>query len=279
VIGAIVGSRLAVFIDRPDRFLESWSSLRVLMMGQSIIGALIGGLVGVELAKRRAGIALSTGDAFVAPLAVGIAIGRIGCFVAGLHDDTYGTSTALPTAAAAEAREMLRRLLSIRIGSLASYAPVRRLRRRTHSPYQSTSPTTVLRASPPSPDASKTRWACLAEVTRCFTRVFLMERTAQRAGQWRFLRPIRAMQSDAAGSGVAKNSSTPDCSGASAHATSWCECCKLPTLAGQLCPAAAHGARGGVSCGAAPVEPSDRFGRRSSRSGGGLQSRGPDAAA
>jgi len=96
VIGAIVGSRLAVFIDRPDQFLESWSSLRVLMMGQSIIGALIGGLVGVELAKRRAGIALSTGDAFVVPLAVGIAIGRIGCFVAGLHDDTYGTSTALP---------------------------------------------------------------------------------------------------------------------------------------------------------------------------------------
>jgi phosphatidylglycerol:prolipoprotein diacylglycerol transferase len=96
VIGAIVGSRLAVFIDRPDRFLESWSSLRVLMMGQSIVGALIGGLVGVELAKRRAGIALSAGDAFVVPLAVGIAIGRIGCFVAGLHDDTYGTPTALP---------------------------------------------------------------------------------------------------------------------------------------------------------------------------------------
>ena len=98
VIGAIVGSRLAVFVDRPDRFVESWSSLRVLMMGQSIIGALIGGLVGVELAKRRAGVALSTGDAFVVPLAVGIAIGRIGCFVAGLHDDTYGTPTALPWA-------------------------------------------------------------------------------------------------------------------------------------------------------------------------------------
>jgi len=95
VIGAIAGSRLAVFIDRPDRFLESWTSPTVLLMGQSIVGALIGGFVGVELAKRRLRVTLSTGDAFVVPLVVGIAIGRIGCFVAGLHDDTYGTSTTL----------------------------------------------------------------------------------------------------------------------------------------------------------------------------------------
>ena len=30
------------------------------------------------------------------PLCVGIAIGRIGCFLAGLADDTYGTATRLP---------------------------------------------------------------------------------------------------------------------------------------------------------------------------------------
>ena len=83
------------------------------------------------------------------------------------------TASDRTTTPAAEAREMLRRRLSIRIGSLASYAPVRRLWRRTHSPYQSTSPTTALRAGPPSRDASQTRQACLAEVTRCFTRAFV----------------------------------------------------------------------------------------------------------
>ena len=51
---------------------------------------------GVEIAKRAAGVTASTGDAFVVPLAVGIAIGRMGCFVAGLHDDTYGNATTLP---------------------------------------------------------------------------------------------------------------------------------------------------------------------------------------
>jgi prolipoprotein diacylglyceryltransferase len=38
----------------------------------------------------------STGDAFVFPLVVGTAIGRMGCFLTGLSDRTYGTVTALP---------------------------------------------------------------------------------------------------------------------------------------------------------------------------------------
>ena len=42
-------------------------------------------------ARRR-----STGDLFVVPLCVGTAIGRIGCFLSGLEDRTYGTPTSLP---------------------------------------------------------------------------------------------------------------------------------------------------------------------------------------
>jgi prolipoprotein diacylglyceryltransferase len=38
----------------------------------------------------------STGDLFALPLAVGIAIGRIGCFLGGLSDRTYGLPTSLP---------------------------------------------------------------------------------------------------------------------------------------------------------------------------------------
>lgn len=42
------------------------------------------------------GIARSTGAHFVLPLCIGLAIGRVGCFLSGLEDDTYGTATSLP---------------------------------------------------------------------------------------------------------------------------------------------------------------------------------------
>jgi phosphatidylglycerol:prolipoprotein diacylglycerol transferase len=65
-------------------------------VGRSIEGALAGGILAVEIYKRHVGITARTGARFTLPLAVGIAIGRIGCFLAGLDDFTYGTPTALP---------------------------------------------------------------------------------------------------------------------------------------------------------------------------------------
>jgi len=65
-------------------------------IGHSIAGGIVGGIVGVEVYKWLNGISGSTGRAFVAPLAAGIAVGRLGCFFAGLPDYTYGVSTALP---------------------------------------------------------------------------------------------------------------------------------------------------------------------------------------
>ncbi|HLY58896.1 MAG TPA: prolipoprotein diacylglyceryl transferase family protein [Stellaceae bacterium] len=64
--------------------------------GRSIEGAIAGGILAIELYKRRAGIVGSTGIRLVAPLAAAIVVGRIGCFLAGLDDMTYGTPTALP---------------------------------------------------------------------------------------------------------------------------------------------------------------------------------------
>ena len=46
--------------------------------------------------KSRSGIRESTGDLYVFPLVVGIAIGRVGCFLSGLPDATYGVATTLP---------------------------------------------------------------------------------------------------------------------------------------------------------------------------------------
>lgn len=65
-------------------------------IARSVEGALAGGIVAIELYKWTAGISLRTGARFALPLAVGIAIGRIGCYFAGLDDFTYGTPTALP---------------------------------------------------------------------------------------------------------------------------------------------------------------------------------------
>ena len=65
-------------------------------VARSIEGALAGGIVAIELYKRLHGISLRTGARFALPLAVGIAVGRVGCYFAGLDDFTYGTPTALP---------------------------------------------------------------------------------------------------------------------------------------------------------------------------------------
>jgi prolipoprotein diacylglyceryltransferase len=65
-------------------------------LGHSVAGAIAGGIIGAEGYKLARGIKGSTGLIFVAPLAAGIAIGRWGCFFAGLPDYTYGIPTALP---------------------------------------------------------------------------------------------------------------------------------------------------------------------------------------
>ncbi|MDA9399960.1 prolipoprotein diacylglyceryl transferase family protein [Bradyrhizobium sp. CCBAU 45389] len=65
-------------------------------VARSVEGALAGGIVAIELYKWSAGIRLRTGARFALPLALGIAIGRLGCYFAGLDDFTYGTPTALP---------------------------------------------------------------------------------------------------------------------------------------------------------------------------------------
>jgi prolipoprotein diacylglyceryltransferase len=60
------------------------------------LGAIVGGVLVAE-ASRFAASRL-TGAVFVLPLSVAIAIGRIGCFLGGLDDHTYGTATTLPWA-------------------------------------------------------------------------------------------------------------------------------------------------------------------------------------
>ncbi len=96
VLGALVGSKLLYFLEDPMLTLRSWTQPEYVIGGKTIMGGLLGGTAAVEWWKRRAGVRRRTGDLLTMPLILGIAIGRIGCFVSGLTDHTYGIATSLP---------------------------------------------------------------------------------------------------------------------------------------------------------------------------------------
>ena len=94
--GALAGSKILYWFEDPRLTLANLHNVGFLIGGKTIVGALIGGLIAVELMKRYLGITRRTGDLFAVPLCVGICIGRIGCFLTGLDDHTFGTATSLP---------------------------------------------------------------------------------------------------------------------------------------------------------------------------------------
>jgi len=81
--GALIGAKVVYFfaegflhLGAPDMWLQ-------LATGKSILGGLLGGYAGVELAKRLMGYQGVTGDWFALVAPVGIVFGRIGCWVHG----------------------------------------------------------------------------------------------------------------------------------------------------------------------------------------------------
>jgi len=96
ILGGALGSRLLYWLEDPSQTLARLDDPAFLLSGKTVVGGLIGGLVGVELTKKALAVSSRTGDLFALPLSVGIAVGRIGCFLAGLPDRTFGTATSLP---------------------------------------------------------------------------------------------------------------------------------------------------------------------------------------
>ena len=66
------------------------------IVGRSLVGALAGAIFVIEIYKKIFGIKGSTGVAFVGAFCVGAALGRVGCYLSGLEDFTYGIATTLP---------------------------------------------------------------------------------------------------------------------------------------------------------------------------------------
>jgi len=92
VLGAALGARALAWLETPfDPLTGQW-----IPPGKTIAGGLLGGWAAIEFIKKKLGITQRTGDSYVIPLCIGIALGRIGCFLTGLDDHTYGIASSLP---------------------------------------------------------------------------------------------------------------------------------------------------------------------------------------
>ncbi|WP_276491398.1 prolipoprotein diacylglyceryl transferase family protein [Maribacter zhoushanensis] len=95
VFGALFLSRLVAFFENPVAHIqEGWLYN---LNNKTIMGGLFGGLLGVELVKKIIGEKHSSGDLFTLPIILGIIIGRVGCFLAGIKEFTFGKETTFFT--------------------------------------------------------------------------------------------------------------------------------------------------------------------------------------
>ncbi len=94
-VGGWVGARLFIIPTGWEYFVQDPIAFLLSSSGWVWYGGLIGGAVAVWLWSRREGLSILFVADVVAPgLAVGLAIGRIGCQLAG--DGDYGVPTDLP---------------------------------------------------------------------------------------------------------------------------------------------------------------------------------------
>jgi phosphatidylglycerol:prolipoprotein diacylglycerol transferase len=99
LIGGVVGSRIDYLIQNWDKVSDD--VLGNILSGSGLVwfGGLVGGALGVILwARWRNWLGWQMFDTAAVPLAVGYAIGRVGCQLSG--DGDYGTSSDLPWAMA-----------------------------------------------------------------------------------------------------------------------------------------------------------------------------------
>ncbi|CAM2804518.1 diacylglyceryl transferase [Chryseobacterium flavum] len=90
--GALIGSKLVGNLENPYALFEDFSFGKF-WSNNTIVGGLAFGLIGVELAKKVVGHKESTGDMIVFPLMLAMIIGRVGCFLTGIYEETYGIPT------------------------------------------------------------------------------------------------------------------------------------------------------------------------------------------
>lgn len=96
ILGAAFGARLITAWEHPAyyaAFAEVPLTVAIEHSGKSLLGALAGGYLAINLAKRAFAYTRSTGDSYVLAIPIATAIGRVGCFLSELP---FGTPTTLP---------------------------------------------------------------------------------------------------------------------------------------------------------------------------------------
>ncbi|RZK36723.1 MAG: diacylglyceryl transferase [Pedobacter sp.] len=91
MLGALIGSRLIAILESPKQLNEL--TLMTLYTSKTIAGGLLGGLFGVEIIKKFIGVRIASGDIYVVPILIALFIGRLGCFLMGVDEPTYGVET------------------------------------------------------------------------------------------------------------------------------------------------------------------------------------------
>lgn len=99
-LAAIIGAGLGARVITAWEHVEYYTALEGVPLtvaiehsGKSLIGALAGGYLAIQVSKRAFGYTRSTGDAYLLAIPVATAIGRIGCFLSELP---LGMPTTLP---------------------------------------------------------------------------------------------------------------------------------------------------------------------------------------
>lgn len=93
LVGAAIGAKLLDFFVDYKYFIDNFWSIETIFYGKTIIGGLIGGVIGAKVTKKIFKIEARRGNLFAPAIAIGDAIGRIGCFLRGC---CYGKPTSLP---------------------------------------------------------------------------------------------------------------------------------------------------------------------------------------
>ena len=95
-VGALVGAAIGARLGNWWLYLTSGGSLTLpgllVESGKTVLGGLVGAYLGVLVTKRLIGYRTKTGDIFAPAVALGIAVGRIGCFLT----EQIGTPTTMP---------------------------------------------------------------------------------------------------------------------------------------------------------------------------------------
>lgn len=93
LLGGVLGAKLPIWIMYFDQIFGQRLNIAAIFSGRTILGGLIGGLIAVQVTKKVLKINRRTGNQLAPAIAIGMVVGRLGCFFQGC---CAGVVTQLP---------------------------------------------------------------------------------------------------------------------------------------------------------------------------------------